>query len=325
MRKVAGISYEPKKLLADAALCIKNGFLMKWPNATVLMCYFHVSVKVDERVKKDFSDENVRKMVKDDFYLLQLATSPEVFQKASKYFIKKYAFNESFVNYFEKEWLRKNPNWFEGAAKLTPSTQCAQESKHGKIKQTFTDNERTSMHEMKEMTFEILHNFSLDLNHQKPYEIKPKLPDKLFEQAYEMIKMKPIIMRDPSDNEDDEETENWWISANKSETLTTRKIKNAKELKWSSFDDYKLKNFAVFHIQVNKEWTVKVLCSCRDFLKNFQCIHSVAMSVNKKFMIVPAEVKQRVREKSQHQIQLPNNRKKPRGRPKKAQPALIIQ
>lgn len=33
-----------------------------------------------------------------------------------------------FLTYFEKEWLSKNPNWYLGAAKLSPATNNALES-----------------------------------------------------------------------------------------------------------------------------------------------------------------------------------------------------
>lgn len=322
VNEVSGIQMDPKMLLADAAWCIKNGFAEKWPNATVLMCYFHVAVKVDERLKKDFQDEKIRKMVKEDFHLLQLAQSPEVFQKASKLFINKYEYNRSFVEYFEKEWIKKNPNWFEGAAETTPSTQCGQESTHGKIKQTFTNNERISMNEMKLLVFEIVENFSLDLRNQKPYENKPKVTAKLMEKAYKLVKSKPKIMEDPCEEEN--ETETWWISAKSDRTITTRTIKTAKEMKWKSFDEYKSMNFLAYQIKVDENQSIKVKCSCRDFMKNFQCIHCLAVSINKKYVKVPLDVKQKVNENAQ-KIQLPNNQKRQRGRPKKAQPALIKQ
>lgn len=315
---------KPEKLLADAAWQIKNGFLMKFPEALILMCYYHVSVKVDDRIKKEVKDEKIRQELKSDFHQLQLSQNLEVFKKASELFLKKYRQYQAFTQYFRSEWLEKNPNWFEGASELTPSTQCAQESTHAKIKQTFTHNERTSMNEMKDLSLEIVNNFSLNLKEQKPYELTPKLSDKDLQAGYEWLKLQPEVMKDP-DESNDEISETYWVTSNSKNKITNRKVKNAKEMQWTSFDEFKTQNFIVHKIEVNKFNLIKVKCSCEAFLKNFKCLHSVAISINMKFITVPREVKQKIKEKISSSIQLPNNNGRPRGRPKKAEKALIKQ
>lgn len=313
---------EPENLLADAAWQIKNGFIEKWPRAKILMCYYHVAVKVDERLNKEIKDESIRKSAKEDFHTLQLSQSPEVFHKASQLYLKKYEAYGNFVNYFSNEWLKKNPNWFEGASELKPSTQCAQESTHGKIKQTFTKNERVSMQEMKELSFGIVRNFSLDLLSQKPYESVPKITTKQIEDSYTWLKSYPKIMRDPDDSEESS-IENWWVSENPNTVIDERKINNVKKMKWKSFDAFKTVNFGAFNIKVQKENAVKVTCTCRGFLKNFSCVHATAISINQKFINVPREVKEKYKTKRNAAIGLPNNNGRQRGRPRKAEAALI--
>lgn len=323
--KVSGQRFEPTKLLADAAWQIKNGFRRKWPDALILMCWYHVSVKVKERAKKDFTNEQVRKDLINDLRLLQLSQNKKVFLQASNLFLKKYKSSQSFVDYFKAEWLVKNPNWYEGASGTNPSTQCAQESTHGKIKQTFTHNERLSMSEMKNLCGEIVSNFSLDLLNQKKYASSPDISSKEMQIGYEWAKSKQDIVRDPEDS-DRGSTQTWWVSAKPSEKLTKPTINKVKKMTWTTFDAFKNTNFSAFKIEIQNETvenSIKVTCTCAEFLKNYKCVHSVGVSINQKFITVSQEVKTKYKEKIKENVNLPNNSGRQRGRPKKATPALV--
>ena len=54
----------------SAEVLIIIGFAEKWPDAKILMCYYHVSVKVDEFSKKFFKTAETQKRLKEDFSFL---------------------------------------------------------------------------------------------------------------------------------------------------------------------------------------------------------------------------------------------------------------
>lgn len=70
-----------------------------------------------------------------DIDLIQLSKSKDVFEKASRLFVDKWEGEQKkFMEYFQKEWLENNPNWFEGVSKLVPSTNNTLESFNRVIK-----------------------------------------------------------------------------------------------------------------------------------------------------------------------------------------------
>ena len=180
------------------------------------------------------------------------------------------------------------------------------------------------MNEMKNLTLEMVQNFSLDLLHQKPFQKIPKPTNKLLEKAYEFVKTQQLFLKHPSDEPSDN-NEKWWVAGKNTEKITKKQISSVKEMKWECFDEYKKRNFLAYELNINESLAIKVTCTCREFMKDFQCVHSVALSMNKKLIQVPQEVKQKYQEKRENNIRLPNDQGRQRGRPKKATRALIIQ
>jgi hypothetical protein len=67
--------------------------------------------------------------------LFQLSSSPEIFEKAVELFKKKWNTEQAFLNYFEREWLSDNSNWYEGVGVCNvPSTNNALEAFNKVIK-----------------------------------------------------------------------------------------------------------------------------------------------------------------------------------------------
>lgn len=63
--------------------------------------------------------------------MLQETKSQTIFNKLSELWVRKYANNdkvETFMDYFETNWLDTNANWYEGYANDVPSTNNALES-----------------------------------------------------------------------------------------------------------------------------------------------------------------------------------------------------
>lgn len=299
------------KLLADAAWEIKKGFLRQFPSAKVLMCWYHAAVKIRARAEKYFKRKDKVEKVMKDVYALQLSKNSETFYKASDLFLAKYSASPSFTGYFKSEWIDKNPNWYEGASSLTtPTTQCGQESTHGKIKMTFMGFERVSMNEMKVLCAEIVNNFSLDLKNVKPYAHDPKITDKELANAYKFSKKDIKFIEETC-----ESGEVYWISSEDSLPIKAKQVRAIKEMTWKTFDEFSSVNFEAHEIRIDEDG--QVTCSCRSFMKNFKCVHSVGFSIIKKLTKVPANIKKSVK------IPLPSSQKRGPGRPKKMTKALL--
>ena len=84
--------------------------------------------------------------LKDDIHTLQSCRDQATFIEASALFLKKWRTTKDSrvldVDYFDKEWQKKYPNWYEGAAENYPSTNNALEATNGVIKKEHTLRER---------------------------------------------------------------------------------------------------------------------------------------------------------------------------------------
>jgi len=81
-----------------------------------------------------------------DLQALQLCKDEAKFLKALKLFIQKWKQKKDVritdFEYFEQQWLTKNPYWYEGAALCQPSTNNGLESTNANIKKEHTLRER---------------------------------------------------------------------------------------------------------------------------------------------------------------------------------------
>ena len=136
--------YKPEVLMADAASSITNGFCDAYGynqmanNFVRIMCWAHVNINLDKKVKA-VNDANFRKLLMQDICNIQLADNSEIFMKAVELFKTKWAAKnnitvDNFVFYFIHQWVDKNSNWFEGAYEGIPSHDNGIESTNRNIK-----------------------------------------------------------------------------------------------------------------------------------------------------------------------------------------------
>lgn len=113
--------FNPKKLIADGADAIRNGFYEIFPNATLdIMCFAHVLRNIR---KRPFQSKNNKCLIIDDIKEIQLASNRRMFDNMTALFCEKWhSIETNFVEYFKDQWLEVHSNWFEGAAEYTPST-----------------------------------------------------------------------------------------------------------------------------------------------------------------------------------------------------------
>lgn len=112
---------EPKILITDGAISIRNACKMTFPSIEVMiMCYVHVIRNVNKRALSN--SKKHRKLIMDDINILHLAGTEEKFDQLASLFIKKWEKVEpDFTKYFANQWLGDLKYWFVGASVFDPS------------------------------------------------------------------------------------------------------------------------------------------------------------------------------------------------------------
>lgn len=316
--------------MADCAFEIRNGFLSTFPDGTVINCNFHVQKNIEKRAKKDVKDEKKRKQVLSDIKTLQLSQSKEVFDEASKLLINEWKEKTpEFIKYFEENYILQRSNWYEGIAMLSPSTNNALESTNGKIKLLFTNKRRVTMQEMKNISATMIQNWSQDLANEKPFEEKVSFTDQEITAAYIWMKQKDTkVLKEPDQIEDTEGSESsttsYWVAAKGEKDLKSRMIRDIKDLNFNTFDEFKQKNFRAHKVIIHRpieEPAAFGLCTCKDFFKNFKCVHVLGIAIRMKDFEVSPDLKQKAKQQFESSVPLPGKKRKA-GRPKNATPAL---
>lgn len=128
--------FKPKYLMTDSAGAIRNGFSKVFPEAVLLMCWYHMHAAIVKK-QKMISVGNREAVIRDIRYI-QYCDSEELFYIVVELFAMKWRKEESaFIEYFMMEWVRKRPDWFAGAALVWPASNSC-ESFNADVKKTYT-------------------------------------------------------------------------------------------------------------------------------------------------------------------------------------------
>lgn len=304
---------------------IRNAFLAVFADKGIINCWYHVSTNVEKRLKREVKAEIDFKRIKYDISQLQLSQSEEVFVYGATLFVKKWEKSyPDFTAYFKEQYVDKHNQWFEGVAYCVPSTNVAQESTHGKIKQTFTGNRRVSMSEMAKLCFEIARNWSLDLVNIKPFAIQPDITDQDSIEAYLWKKREIECIAAPC--LDDSSDRSWWVPIDDKEKLTMATVRTIEEMRYKKFKGFKEHAFKACKVTIRtppEDHIMYALGSCRSFFKHMKCVHTLGVSIRLGLQKVPTQIKKSAKQQFEKDIQLPGGRRKP-GRTANATPALMI-
>ena len=157
----------PTVLLADGADAITKAFTSVFGEPlTRLMCYFHVTENIEKYLKPLCTRKcDLGKQVKEDIRILQLCQNEDMFLKATNLFLQKWKKNTDarlidFMNYFEAQWLKKLPNWYEGAALDLPSSNNGLEGTNGVIKREHTVRARLPLSQFLSNVTDLLESWS---------------------------------------------------------------------------------------------------------------------------------------------------------------------
>ena len=144
------IDFQPAYLMSDAAHAIGNGARATWPSIAIGMCWAHVATNLKKKLAI-VGDKILAAKIKSDIYFLQTAVNEPEFNRLKGLLIQKWR-NKSegvdlFLDYFQREWLDKNCNWFEGFQESGISANNGLESNNRWIKEDFTFRERLPMNQ----------------------------------------------------------------------------------------------------------------------------------------------------------------------------------
>lgn len=298
----------PKFLVADAAKSIHNAAKKVFgDDLIIIMCWFHMRKAVLDKLPTFVRDEAKQKAFISGLDRLQLAKTRAIFEAALPLFIDKWKRESSeLTEYFMNQWIHQNTNWFEGVAKLVPSTNNALESNNRIIKDEHTLRERMDLGKFRVALFDMLNTWSIVYaSGQKSVQTDaPELTLKLWTEGYRWAK------------------ENVKITSRRNgrkiiyRTSFTEAVDDAND--WPNFDTFKHKAFCFndtcFNYPISRENWLSSECDCEDFFKLFMCRHIIGIALRMRCIAAPAEAKT-----------IPIGQKRKRGRPAKARGALVRQ
>lgn len=303
----------PNILMSDAAAAIHNGFKRNFgEDSTILMCNAHVRRNIVSKLPAHIKSPETRAKFLIDFDKLQLSKSNEVFDVAADLFVEKWRKDyPNLMKYFENEWLNKNRLWYEGAQKLIPSTNNALEAVNKVIKDENTIRKLFDLGRFRVVLFEIIENWSLlYVNGLKEIHLKPEISLEMWTNAYNWAKLDVKMLADESQS-----LVSYKIPADPNRTDVDQL---RSDIDWTTFKQFKEECFsfynATFSAPLAKDNWMKGSCDCYQYFKLYMCVHILGIALRMRYVTAPDEAKT-----------IPIGRKRKRGRPALAKPALVWQ
>lgn len=322
VRMVTGANYQPSILVADAADAITNGFASVFGQGFKrIMCWAHAKRAMDKRLAK-VTDEEKRDRIMDDIYILQLCSSEAIFDAVIPLFFEKWWRHgdpdmDSFLHYFQREWISGHKNWFEGYAMNRPSTNNALESTNNRIKRDSTLRNRLALPQFLDLAANVVvRNWSLERNPEtsgcKNFALTPTKKTKDWTAGFQWeSQAKHIPWKHRGAWTD------YFIPANEQTALTPPVMDNYRRafanLSWTTFEEYALMWGQLWVVSIlNGQWEY-AKCNCPPFLKKYKCKHVIGVGIRKGLCSAPEVAKG-----------VPIGQKRKRGRPPKASAALVV-
>lgn len=304
--------FKPTVLISDASTAIINAFYKTFESATSnVVCWAHVKRNV---YKKTSNSE-----ILSDIDKLQLMPDKKTFERGSKLFLQKWkSSNEKFCSYFQKTWLLKNCNWYEGCEIRIPSTNNALESNNSQIKKKYTLRKRLDISRFNVQLFNFVRDMAQSYSNENVYELTPVVSKDDWQAAILFAKNEKQyhIFGSLDGARQTIYVPSSEYLAKQTARLTRNDIEKLNKKKMKDFDNHILNVFAVWKIEIdsNNFQISTSLCSCPVFMKKYVCKHILGVALRLHLAKAPADA---------NPSKL--NDKKKRGRPKLAKKALIVQ
>lgn len=300
--------------ISDAAGAIHNGFNRVFSDFDfdTVMCYFHVVLNFN---KRKFNDAENKSKIRDDMEYLKMAHSKEVFEAGGSLFVQKWMDKESeFAKNFDETYLRRHPNWYNGAVKpkLAPTTNNCMERFNGSLKQHQTFHERHGLNQFKNDIFDIVSNRSREYTGSSPkvFQTEVVVDNKMVDkgEAYANSTKNFLALKD-------ENRIRFYVLAGENNGLITKAaVDNFENHVYESFEDYKARAFSMHRITFGEDatqWMSNAECTCPSFSKSYICKHVIAFALKLKLIKTSSKFDQPMARKS-------------KSRPKKTTPALQL-
>lgn len=307
-QKLLGCDVAPSALVCDAAAAIPNAFKKVFgDDNTVVMCWAHMLKNVQKKVAALVAEKADQKAILADITFLQTIATVKQFEQARSLFLAKWESQVDFINYFMREWVAKNANWYEGAAQHTPSTNNALEATNRVLKDDVTKRERLSLSEFVAVLESTIGRYSRRCKTDQIFASVPTITKQTWIAAH-----------------------HWAKSTHQLKMKTTPDGSSIISVKATTFDgdahivhsDWKDLN--EFKFYYTSYWTVtrakdetkwlRAICSCPVYQKQFVCKHCVGIAERMAEVKLPEDAKN-----------MPIETKRKRGRPTKAKTAYVVQ
>lgn len=293
-----------KVLMSDAYPAIGNAFKEVFgSNKLILMCSAQMKkatkFKVDKLIPKAYRDEILH-----DVDMLQLSQTPNIFEKASQFFLAKYKMYEEFVEYFKQQWLIMHPNWYEGAAPLkTPSTDNALETFYRSLKNEKSLRERLPLEMFMKLLFDWIKSWGEAYTSGENIVCTTQCVNtSLLTEGYQWLYSNKRTIKNIDGSV-------MVPAGDQADLADWNKINQ-----WESFDEFKQNAFLGWTTVVPEggNW-INGSCTCPGYYKEFLCKHIVGIAMRHKYLAVPIDAKI-----------VPTSSQRKRGRPPIAKRALLL-
>ena len=208
------------------------------------MCYFHIKKNVEPSLKSSTKNGTAGHL-KEDIYTLPTCPDEGTFTTVFNLFLKKWRKKRNsrvtdFVNYLEKEWFLKYPNWYEGDSLGQPSSNNGLESTNGVIKRNKTLRERLPVGQFLNCTAEMIQKWSrcrdpLSVN-SAPYAEAATPSLKLWTDAFQWAVSNSLMLQ-----RDEDDCTVYFVASSRMAPITPRISKKyqVREGRRTDFNDYK--------------------------------------------------------------------------------------
>ena len=268
--------FNPSVLISDASIAIRTAYQQVFQKNEMVMCWAHMRRNCVKKIETLVAKEDQNELL-EDIDKLQLSQSSEIFKKATTLFIKKWRQKKAvdFIDYMHQKWLSTHDTWYEGFMHFTPSTNNGLEANNRVLKDEETIRERVPLSRFSKQALEIVAKWSLAYpRNLKIFYHKQTVDTALWTQAYQWAKKNKKILSFL-----DEKTTYYYVPAGDCTIITNEDIEKIGQMRWTTFDQFKKRAFAVWCIILpndNTKWS-EGTCSCPTFFKQFICKHVVGI------------------------------------------------
>ena len=144
------------------------------------------------------NDKKVRTEILNDIDKLQLSKNKTTFEMVTKLFLKKWANQERFVQYFSNEWIGLKNGWYKGLEIYVPSTNNALKATNRVIKDEDTVRERLVLSRFTVVALSIVKKWSKERNptgiNSKTFEHQSSIPLSCWTDGYNWVKLNKEVI-----------------------------------------------------------------------------------------------------------------------------------